>query len=449
MPPGAVILRPTTLDRYGGAIQAGSFDGAQEGRRVKLDYYLAHLAATTVDRRQALRRAAKLGGVAGAVAALGSAALHEQIVQAAQANVRELAPRALSAAALQPDPLTDALFDAAAVEAGAWAPGPYGAGDQRGSFNEVTPQKTAAAWRLLDGTQPMATYNLGELMFEGFPAAPQTVPRQYIQRLAVAGGQAPANAIQLGAAPYAPFGTNRLTYLEERLQTTYQIATQLDGLNHVGVGEMYYNGFRLTDIVREWGTTALGNEHMGPIITRGVLIDVIGMKVDEGATGDYFTAANGGRVLRDTYRITVEDIEAGLRRAGLTAIGPGDVVLFRTGWTHLVRTDPERFVAGEPGIYLREARYLAARRPAIVGSDTWALEVLDPAVTQGAAVPAHNVLITQHGIRINESVVTDRLAEDGVFEFVYIVTPQQALGATAGNTPPAALGQPRQPPSKK
>jgi hypothetical protein len=30
-----------------------------------------------------------------------------------------------------------------------------------------------------------------------------------------------------------------------------------------------------------------------------------------------------------------------------------------------------------------------------------------------------------------------------VFEFVYIVTPQFALGATAGNTPPTALGQPR------
>jgi hypothetical protein len=37
--------------------------------------------------------------------------------------------------------------------------------------------------------------------------------------------------------------------------------------------------------------------------------------------------------------------------------------------------------------------------------------------------------------------VTDRLAEDRVFEFVYIVTPQFAAGATAGNTPPCALGQ--------
>jgi hypothetical protein len=52
-------------------------------------------------------------------------------------------------------------------------------------------------------------------------------------------------------------------------------------------------------------------------------------------------------------------------------------------------------------------------------------------------------LITHHGIRIGEAIVTDQLAEDRVYEFVYIVTPQLALGATAGSAPPCALGQPR------
>jgi hypothetical protein len=52
-------------------------------------------------------------------------------------------------------------------------------------------------------------------------------------------------------------------------------------------------------------------------------------------------------------------------------------------------------------------------------------------------------LITHFGVRIGEAIVLDRLAEDRVFEFVYIVTPQFASGATAGNTPPCALGQPR------
>ena len=48
----------------------------------------------------------------------------------------------------------------------------------------------------------------------------------------------------------------------------------------------------------------------------------------------------------------------------------------------------------------------------------------------------------RYGIRIGESIVADELAADGVYEFVYIVTPQFAEGATAGNTPPAALARP-------
>ena len=37
----------------------------------------------------------------------------------------------------------------------------------------------------------------------------------------------------------------------------------------------------------------------------------------------------------------------------------------------------------------------------------------------------------------------DELAADRVHESAFIVTPQYVEGATAGNTPPAALGQPR------
>ncbi len=46
----------------------------------------------------------------------------------------------------------------------------------------------------------------------------------------------------------------------------------------------------------------------------------------------------------------------------------------------------------------------------------------------------------RHGIRIAESVVLDSLSAAGVYEYVHIVTPQFAKGATAGNTPPAGLG---------
>lgn len=410
---------------------------------MKFDLFLQHLHGQPVDRRWAMRAAAKLGA-AGVVAAAGSTVLPDALVEAAERGARSLKHRPFSAAQLPPELLTDEMFDVAAVERGAWVPGPYGPGDQRGAFNEVTPAKTAAALKLLDLNKPVVSYQLGDQMFNGYPAFVTTPPRIYEQRLVALGYQPPAGFEGILQGP-EPAGPNRISAHEERfpLGGTYQIATQLDNLNHVGVGAMFYNGFRGPDIARTWGTAALGAETMGPLITRGVVLDIVGLKAAQGQAAALFTASNGGRVLRDNYRITVEDILDALKRQGVDEILAGDVVLFRTGWSHLVRTDPERYLAQEPGIFLREARYLGSRRPAIIGGDTWALEVLDPAVTQGNAFPIHQLLFMRYGIRIGEGVVTEKLVEDGVFEFVYIVTPSNALGATAGNTPPAGLGQPR------
>jgi hypothetical protein len=47
---------------------------------------------------------------------------------------------------------------------GDWAPSRYGPDDQRGAFNEVTPEKTAAALAVLGSRPEVRMYNLGELM---------------------------------------------------------------------------------------------------------------------------------------------------------------------------------------------------------------------------------------------------------------------------------------------
>jgi kynurenine formamidase len=346
-----------------------------------------------------------------------------------------------------------------------WAPGPYGAGDQRGSFNEVTPARTAAALGLLDAHRPVKTYSLGELMWNGFPAFKTDPPRTYVQRLTIAGYEPPPGFAEQGGVLISldTLGDNQLSIHEERfeasfsakhpvpLATTYQIGSQLDNLNHIGAKEFFYNGMRGPEIARGHGTTHLGNEHMGPIATRGVLLDILGVKLAKNATSDLAEpATNGKPLLRENYRITVEDIREAMDFGGIRSLRPGDAVLFRTGWSQLLkRRDPadiRRWEAAEglPGIYLREARWLAQFRPALIGSDSWALEVLgNPANDNGAAFPVHQDLIMRHGIRIGESYVTEELADDHVHEFVFVVTPQHAEGATAGNTPPMALGQPK------
>jgi hypothetical protein len=408
---------------------------------VQLDRFLAHsrlahggaadagpCAAPELTRRGLLRGAVAVG----AVAALGTAGV-------AEADTAAPVGRAVEDDA---DREGDELFDVEAVIAGAWAPGPYGEGDQRGAFNEVTPVRTAQALRLLDARRPVKTYGMGEELFNGFPAyAALLYPRQYEQRLTVLGyvPEEPA-LVQLPV----PFGPNKVSAHEERLVNgTYHIGTQVDGLAHIGVGDMFYGGNRGRDIGGATGLKRLGNEHMGPIVTRGIVLDVVGLKVARGAKSDYFTADNGRPVLQDDYRITVEDLQDAMKRQGLKGFDPGDVVLLRTGWTHLVESDPERYLAKEPGIYLREARWLAKRRPAIIGGDAWALETLNPEVVDGNSFPVHQLLLVKHGIRIGESILTDDLVDDGVSEFVFMYSPQNARGATAGNTPPVALAQPR------
>ena len=434
---------------------------------MRADHLVGHLNLHELTRRQALSVAGKVA-LAGAAAQAGLVVRGSAPAGADQAFSSDRRSHSDRPPRIPADRFGDELFDVDAVLAGAWDDTAfYQRGDQRGTFREVTPHKTAESLRLLRLDRPVVAYNLGELMFNGIPSFATTPPRLYNQTLTVLGYVPPGGFEGVLQSP-APLGPNRISAHEERFQTTtasapftgsYQIGTQIDNLNHIGVGPIFYGGHRGPDIAETWGTNALGAENMGPIATRGVLLDVLGLKLDQGTTGVVEHAGNGRPHLAATYRITLEDLKAAMRRSGIRRITPGDVVLIRTGWNQLVdpknptghaADDPEhaghpnhlKYLASEPGIYLREARWLAAHRPAMVGADNWGLEVAPSPGPEGHVFPCHQELITHHGVRIGEGIVTDQLAEQRVREFVYVVTPQFALGATAGNTPPMALGQP-------
>jgi Putative cyclase len=224
---------------------------------------------------------------------------------------------------------------------------------------------------------------------------------------------------------------------------------------------VYYGGRRGPEIAETWGTSKLGSEHTGPIVTRGVLLDVLGLKLVQDATDVLETAPNGRPHLAATYLITLDDLEAAMRRAGIKRIKRGDAVLIRTGWNQLLEphdpTSPHEpddpgssRSSGSPEVLDDRAGDLPPRgslarlpssrhrgRGQLGGRGSRQPRCGDQCLPRPPGAAHH------FGIRIGEAIVTDRLAEDRVFEFVYIVTPQYAVGATAGNTPPCALGQPR------
>lgn len=387
-----------------------------------------------INRRQVLRA----GGATGAAFFLAHAAGNFDILQA---SARERAPEtaALARIPAQAGTFNDDPINPAAVADGSagWFPSRYGPTDQIGALNEITPEKTLSALQLIKNNKnkPPKTYNLGEILE---PNVPAFGTRKY-EQTRVGPTMAP---------PYA--GENEVNGMEETIETTYQIATQLDGMPHIGVRNLFYNGFTAEVLTagNASGVNFLGQENVDPFITRGILLDVLSLKVAQGDSAALGTPVDGKPILANSYRITVEDLEAAMQMGKTGPVEPGDVVLIRTGWTHLFSaTDPvkkARYLATEPGIYLREARWLASMRPAIVASDVWALEVL-PAPAPWSATqffPVHQELITHNGIRIGEGFRSEDLAADKVYKFVFFYTGQRARGATAANVAPGALASP-------
>lgn len=415
-----------------------------------------------MNRRQLLGTLAKAGAT-GAVLSAGGASFLGATAGASTQRARSSSP-------VQVDGDYDDSFSVEGALNGEWAAATserYGPEDESGTLNEITPEKTASALGLLAGCSAVHTYNLSHMLIEGFPAYITFPPRQYSQRLLQLGYEpadpslwfsttTPGNegvdewrAADRAGGPLGysqgtePLGANMLSGHEERFleSGTYQIATQLDGLSHIGVGDIYYNGWRATEVATPLGISRLGNDTMGPFVTRGVLIDVLGWKMAEGGGADVQTV-DGHDMLDDTYRVTIDDLQSTMAWAGIDGIEPGDVVLFRTGWWRLGENPDtyERYLTSEPGIHIAEAKWLGDHHPAVIGSDTWGMEVLgyadaDPTL----AFPVHHELITKRGIRIGEAILTHELAEQGVTTFVYSYAPQHAWGATAGNAPPVAL----------
>jgi kynurenine formamidase len=305
-----------------------------------------------------------------------------------------------------------ALFAAtlAAIVAGlalgqddAWYPSPWGPADQRGAANRVTPAKVLEARNLITrGT----VYQLGRAYEAGMPLFGT---RHFSLRI---------------PQTYGPLGTNRTMYHDEIVSAEIgQVGTQFDGLGHIGVGDLFYNGNDRAEFARGDGLAKLGVENVGAITTRGVLVDVAGFK--------------GVARLEGGYEITLADLRGALERQG-TEIRSGDVVILHTGWGALWLEDNARFGASAPGVGLDAARYLVEREVVLVGSDTWSTEVV-PNPNPDLQFPVHQLLIPRNGIYIFENLATEDLARDRAYEFAFFFAPLKLKGATGSPANPLAI----------
>lgn len=295
-----------------------------------------------------------------------------------------------------------------------WWPSPYGPNDQLGMLNEITPAKVAAAARL---ARQGRVYDLAHIMDEKIPAFPGRTFRQIL----VTGAHL-LNRRRPNAGP-AGWGENNVNWIIEWVASTWQMGTHLDGLNHLQIGDRFYNGHTLTELAEEWGTNRLGIETVPQIITRGLLLDIAGL--------------HGVERLEPGYVITVADVTAALDRQAIQ-VERGDVVLFHTGWGNLWMKDNAAYVSGEPGPGMAAALWLVEQGVALTGCDTWSFGPVPPEdPNQPFVVP--QTLNVRYGLFIVENLYTTELARAGVAEFMFVLTHAKIRGATGAWVSPVAI----------
>jgi kynurenine formamidase len=190
--------------------------------------------------------------------------------------------------------------------------------------------------------------------------------------------------------------------------------THVDALCHQAEDLALHGGVKVDASVQTpYGFTTLGIDTVEPMLARGVLLDV---------------PSPGG------HAISAAELQGA---ADGIEIGPGDVVLVRTG-TGALWADRAAYEAGA-GMSAEGSRWLAGLRPLAVGADNLAWDAPGAHDPELGTLPGHTLLIVRAGIHIIESLHLEELAADGVREFVFVCLPLKLRGGTGSPVRPIAI----------
>ena len=282
-----------------------------------------------------------------------------------------------------------------------WWPSRWGPNDEKGAYNRQTPAKAMEAARLIKTGR---IYPLSQALEVGIPLF----------------GARHVSLTIPGGPTGGPFGTHALYYNDEMFSGEIgQVGSQFDGLGHisikVGNDIRYYNGFTQDQVGGAYGLQKLGIQNLGPIFTRGIMLDIATIK--------------GVDRLAINYIVTMADVTQALSRQGIREPGEGDVVLFHTGHSKLWKTYNAEYNKGCPGPSNTVANWLVEKGVMVVGADTWPVEAV-PGEDPNRPFECHAIWITMNGIHINENLNLDGLVKDKVYEFAWSFNPLRLTGAT-------------------
>jgi kynurenine formamidase len=295
--------------------------------------------------------------------------------------------------------------------------GRWGAADERGALNLLTPEAVVAAagcvreGRVLSLSLPIrgATSNRSPATVPHLRGRP--LPQHF---MSVDGGDYAAGARAIG--PGLRMSDDAL------LVSPHGTTTHMDALCHMWTGDELYNGHP-AGRVRSYGATRCGIDKAGPIVARGVLFDV--------------AARRGVPHLAASDRVDAADLAA-----CDVDVRPGDVAVVRTGWPSVWRADgPDAYWAGQPGLSAAGGRWLADRDVCMVASDNAAVGGLnaDQLADEELDDDLHLIFLWRHGIHLAEMLWLEELSTAGRTEFLFVAAPLAIEGGTGSPINPVAV----------
>jgi kynurenine formamidase len=302
--------------------------------------------------------------------------------------------------------------------------GTWGADDERGAANYITPEKIVAAGKLI---QSGKSFSLAIPLDATGPVFPPRQPPHHTMTITGADYIADPDA--------KPFGPSPIRFADDYIYMPLQGSSQWDALSHAWYGGSLYNGVPESAIRSSsaGAATKLGIENVkDSLVGRGVLIDVLRAK---------------GGTLPTGYSITRADLEAALA-AQKTEVREGDIVVIRTGlvpsWYEKNAEQKARFfIDPQTGITSDVVPWVKEKKIAAVAADTVALERVPSEIDPSMVVPMHGNLLRDMGVYIGEIWWLEELAADcaadGRYEFFLAAQPLNITGAVGSPVNPIAI----------
>jgi kynurenine formamidase len=276
--------------------------------------------------------------------------------------------------------------------------GKWGAEDQRGTANYITPEVVLKATRLV---KRGAVYPLAIPLKARAPRWPGRHENWHV-------------------ATYFNLDGPGLGSAEDLLMIHTHGSTHIDALSHIVVDGKTYNGVAAGQAIDSTGARRNGIDSLGPLVTRGIMLD--------------FPALHGIDHLEPDHVILPDEVEAAARRQNV-AMESGDALLFRTGWLNVWSKDARVFNERQPGPSREVAIWAGQREIAIMGADNNAVE----AYPLAEELSLHREFIRNQGGYLMELLDLEKLARDRVHEFMFIASPLNITRGLGSPLTPIAI----------